>query len=63
MDILKLDNVSDQDTLMYYQKYNPFIFKDNISNKKIMSDASNFFTQLKTIFFPKLNYNHRLELV
>jgi hypothetical protein len=53
MDILKLDNVNDVNTLNYLQKFNPFSFRDSLSNIFLNPSIWGLFFSVKNNLFSK----------
>lgn len=54
IEILQLKNQTDSDVIYHYQKYNPFMFSDEVNTKY-------FFRQLEELFYPKPKIINRLE--
>ena len=54
IEILQLKNQTDSDVIYHYQKYNPFMFSDEVNTKY-------FFRQLEELFYPKPKITNRLE--
>ena len=54
IEILQLQNQTDEDVIYHYQKYNPFSFSEDVL-------AKNYFTQIEELFYPKPNLINVLE--